>query len=161
MIRWLIEQINLWVILGALAVAGLMVLIFGGAIFLSPAPTPDPAPVAQMTVIAAPTITMTPSVPTATVTPTPPEVVGGLWVGSYVQIAGTDGAGLRLRSGPGTTNPHRFIAMDSELFMVKDGPRESDGFTWWFLEAPYDPERSGWAAATYLQMIEATPVPTP
>jgi hypothetical protein len=49
--------------------------------------------------------------------------------------------------------------MDSEVFMVKDGPKDADGFTWWFLEAPYDPQRSGWAASNYLQVIQSTPNP--
>jgi hypothetical protein len=74
-------------------------------------------------------------------------------VGGYVQISGTDGQGLRLRTGPGTGNEPRFLGMDSEVFLVKEGPEEADGFTWWYLEAPYDPARSGWAASAYLTVV--------
>jgi hypothetical protein len=89
--------------------------------------------------------------------------VGGISIGSYVQISGTDGAGLRLRSGPGTTNPQRFLGMDAEVFQVKEGPKTADGFTWWYLEAPYDPQRTGWAASEYLKVVssaELTPTST-
>jgi uncharacterized protein YraI len=77
-----------------------------------------------------------------------------------VQISGTEGSGLRLRSGPGTGNPPRFLGMDSEVFSVKDGPKFADGFTWWFLEADYDATRSGWAASQYLTVV-ANPTPAP
>jgi hypothetical protein len=50
--------------------------------------------------------------------------------------------------------------MEAEVFLVKDGPKQSDGFTWWFLEAPYDPDRSGWAASSYLVMVR-NPTVTP
>jgi hypothetical protein len=36
---------------------------------------------------------------------------------------------------------------------VKDGPQIADDFTWWYIEAPYDPERSGWAASKFLKVI--------
>jgi hypothetical protein len=79
--------------------------------------------------------------------------VDGIAVDMFVQITGTGGDGLRLRSGAGTGNPPRFLGYEAEVFRVKDGPIFADGFTWWFLEAPYDPNRSGWAAATYLAVV--------
>jgi len=51
--------------------------------------------------------------------------------------------------------------MDAEVFEVKDGPKMADNFTWWFLEAPYDPGRSGWAAANYLKVVEPALTATP
>ena len=74
-------------------------------------------------------------------------------IGGYVQISGTEGVGLHIRSGPGTDYESKFVGMDSEVFKVEDGPREADGFTWWFLVAPYDTNRSGWAVANYLTVI--------
>lgn len=160
MLRRLAAKINGWVMLAAVLVAGGLMLLTAFLFFLLPNPSagsPDPAQ--AVTVIPAPTLT--PTLPRAleTPTPTPPPSIGGISVGSYVQITGTDGQGLRLRSGPGIDNPPRLLGMDSELFLVKDGPRPADDFIWWYLEAPYDPQRSGWAAANYLTVVEPQTVP--
>lgn len=161
MLRWLINHVNIWVMIGAILVAGGLVVLVGMLVLLMPVP-PRPSVPAAFTVIPAPSPTITPTPVTATPTSTPAPSVGGISVGDYVQITGTEGAGLRIRSGPGTSNPHQFIGMDSEVFIIKDGPKESDGFTWWYLEAPYDPSRSGWAASEYLTVVsapDATPAP--
>jgi hypothetical protein len=62
--------------------------------------------------------------------------------------------GLRLRSGPGISSQPRFLGKEDEVFQVRDGPRFADEFTWWYLVAPYDEHRSGWAASKYLVLIE-------
>jgi len=95
----------------------------------------------------------------ASATPTPQSlIVGGIGVGMYVQITGTEGDGLRLRSGAGTTNPPRFLGREAEVFQVRDGPKDADGYTWWYLVTPYDESRSGWAAANFLAVVtEPTP----
>ena len=160
MYRWLSERINGWVLLGAILVAGGLALVTALIIFLLPAPSAAvPDLVQAMTIIPAPTLTATPPQMIETATPTAAPSIGGISVGSYVQITGTDGQGLRLRSGPGIDNPPRLLGMDAELFMVKDGPRQADDFIWWFLEAPYDPERSGWAAENYLTVVDSTITP--
>lgn len=92
-----------------------------------------------------------PPVPTATLTPLP----GSLAIGVYVEISGT-GIGLRIRSAPGLDAPPLFIGADSEVFQIADGPRQVDGYTWWYLVALYDPTRAGWAVQDYLQ-----PIPSP
>lgn len=79
---------------------------------------------------------------------------GGIQIGAYVQVTGTNGAGLRIRSSAGLNASINFYGMDSEVFLVKDGPEEADGFTWWFLVAPYDENRNGWAASDYLSLIQ-------
>ena len=71
----------------------------------------------------------------------------------YVQILGTDGEGLRLRSDPGLSGTPVFLGFDEEVFEVRDGPQESDGYVWWYLVAPYDESRNGWAAADFLGAI--------
>jgi hypothetical protein len=71
----------------------------------------------------------------------------------YVQISGTGGVGLYIREAPGVNSSARFLGMDSEVFKVIDGARESGGLLWYMLEAPYDESRSGWAAAEYLQVV--------
>jgi hypothetical protein len=161
--RWLIRRVNLLVILAAMLVAGGLIVLILLALFLSPVPTPAALnPGAALTIIAAPTLTLTPTRVLETPTSTAPPSVDGISIGNYVQISGTEGSGLRLRSGPGTSNPPRFLGMDAEVFQVKDGPKESDGFTWWYLEAPYDSARSGWAASKFLAVVNnPTPTATP
>lgn len=149
------QLFNKWVILGALIVAGLLILITVIAIGWTTSPqSPDVgfAP-ADLTVISAPT--PTPNV-TATATPdpfAPSPTPTGLAIGSYAQITGTGGDGLRIRSEPGLTGEPVFLGLDSEFFLVQDGPREADGFVWWYIVAPYDETRKGWAAADYLTFI--------
>lgn len=151
------QLFNKWVIIGALIVAGLLILVTVIAIGWTTSPqSPDVgfAP-ADLTVIAAPTAT--PNVtPTATIDPfAPSPTPTGLAVGSYAQITGTDGQGLRIRAEPGLTGEPVFLGLDSEMFIVQDGPREADGYVWWYIVAPYDDARAGWAAANFLAYIPA------
>ncbi|MDO9085904.1 MAG: hypothetical protein Q7U53_06830 [Anaerolineaceae bacterium] len=74
-------------------------------------------------------------------------------LGDFVQIAGTSGDGLRLRSGPGRSNSVNLIGLDAEVFEVIDGPVAADDFVWWYLEAPYDKNRNGWSVDEYLQIV--------
>ncbi len=114
---------------------------------------------AEITLIPAPTLTPVIIVPTSgqpseTPTSKSPVQIGGIGVGVYVKISGTSGEGLNLRSSPGTDSSIRFLGMDSEVFLVKDGPDQVDNIIWWFLQAPYDSTRNGWAAANFLEVIE-------
>ncbi len=84
--------------------------------------------------------------------------VNGVKVGVYIQVIGTGGNGLRLHSEPGASAQTVVIASEDEVFLVVDGPLEKDGHTWWKLEAPYQSERGGWAAAEYFSPI-MTPTP--
>jgi hypothetical protein len=149
------ELINKWVILGALGLAGFLLLITAVAIGLTSARQPSDvgfAP-ADVTVIPAPTGTSG-APPTPTIDPfataTSPA---GIAIGNYVQITGTEGQGLRIRSEPGLGGEFQFLAYDSEVFVVQDGPREVDGYVWWYLVAPYDETRVGWAAADFLTYV--------
>jgi len=96
--------------------------------------------------------------PTITPSPTPTSIFflpeGVIGVGAYVQVSGTEGAGLRMRADPGLGTAIKFTALDSEVFLVIDGPIEADGYTWWHLEAPYDQTRNGWSAGNFLTPIE-------
>jgi len=153
--------VNIRVVLGALGIAGFLVLVtllFIGWTKPDPARDLGFAP-ADLTVIPAPS--STPDV-TPTFTPDPlivgtptlaPDVIG---VGGFVQITGTEGEGLRLRADPGLNGEPIFLGYDEEVFEVRDGPRESDGYIWWYLVAPYDETRAGWAAADFLG-----PIPSP
>ena len=88
-------------------------------------------------------------------TPTPTaQNVAGLQIGDYVKVIGTEGAGLRIRSEAGLNASVNFIGMDDELFVISDGPVEASGYTWWYVVAPYDDTRSGWAASNFMTRIE-------
>lgn len=92
-----------------------------------------------------------------TPTPTIDPALGdlkGIAVGKYVQITGTEGAGLKIRESAGTNSDVNFIAADSEAFQVVGGPVLKDDLVWWSLVTPYDQTRVGWAAANYLTLID-------
>ena len=108
-----------------------------------PAPSGTPIP--------APTPTWDPSIPT----PTSVTLPGQIAIGSYVQIKGTEGQGLHIRSSPGLDSDQLFLGYDAEVFLVKDGPRQADGYTWYYLVAPYDNTRAGWAASNFLNIVPA------
>ena len=148
---------NRWVILGALGVAIILcsiTLITGlgttakksyeiswqlAALTIIPGPTSTP--------LIAPTPTHDPVLGTATPLP------GDIALNGFVQISGTDGEGLRIRALPGLEGEHLFLGFDTEVFQVIDGPEEIDGHTWWFILAPYDEARSGWAASDFLAAV--------
>ncbi|HNK63899.1 MAG TPA: SH3 domain-containing protein [Anaerolineales bacterium] len=148
--------LNRFVIIGVLAVAGtltLVTLILIG--WTSPRFSPDVgfAP-ADLTMIPAPTHT-----PAASATPTvdplatptlDPTVIN---INGYAQITGTGGDGLRIRSAPGLNSDTVFRGEEAEVFVVKDGPQNADGYIWWYLVAPYDDTRAGWAAADFLAVV--------
>lgn len=149
------QLFNRWVILGALAFAGLLILIT--AISIGATTTPQASDVgfapADVTVIPAPTVTSS-APPTPTIDPFAPTAVPtGIALGNYVQITGTNGEGLRIRSEPGLNGDPEFLGFDSEVFIVQDGPRTVDGYIWWYLVAPYDQTRAGWAASDFLSYI--------
>jgi hypothetical protein len=154
----------IWVLLGGVILGAALFAIFSLAVLsLRPSP-PVTAGVATpvMTLIAAPTLTPVAAIPTSMLpTPTGENTAvpqgGEIVVGMYVKITGTSGDGLRLRSGPGTGSPMLFLGMDEEVFLVKDGPRDANNLTWWYLQAPYDDKRSGWAASQYLAVIKPSP----
>ena len=149
------ELFNRWVILGALGFAGLLILITAVAIGFTSAPQPSDVGFvpADVTMIPAPTGTSG-APPTPTIDPfASPTSPAGIAIGNYVQITGTEGQGLRIRREPGLGGEFQFLAYDSEVFVVQDGPREVDGYVWWYLTAPYDETRVGWAAADFLTYI--------
>jgi hypothetical protein len=149
--------LNRWVVLGAIGFACLLTLFTAISIGLTSARRNEEvgfAP-ADLTVIPAPTSTSS-APPTATVDPfAPTPAPTGIAIGNYVQISGTEGEGLRIRSQPGLNGEPQFLGYDSEVFIVQDGPREVDGFVWWYLVAPYDQSRVGWAAADFLSYVPA------
>ena len=151
------QLFNGWVILGALIVAGL--LLFFTALSIGLTQSPQASGVgfvpADLTMIPAPTLTSN-APATATIDPFAPTITPtGIAIGNYVQISGTEGQGLRIRATPGLDGEFVFLGYDSEVFVIQDGPRVVDGYTWWYLVAPYDDTRVGWAASDFLTFIPA------
>jgi hypothetical protein len=145
-----------WTAAGALGVAGCLSLSTLIAIgWTSPRLSPDVGFVpADLTMIPAPTHTSdAPPTPTFDPNVTPTLDPTRISAGGYVQITGTDGEGLRLRAAPGLAGEDLFLGFDEEVFQVRDGPQQVDGYTWWYLVAPYDENRAGWAAADFLAVV--------
>jgi hypothetical protein len=156
-------KFNLWIAAGAV-VTTFLSCIFIGIVFWIFQPSHafgEAMPTAILVIIPAPTSTaQAPSQPLFSPTKAAaPTDQSGINLGVFVQIQGTGQDGLRLHSGPGTDKPMNFLGMDSEVFKVTDGPVESDGFTWWYLVAPYDQNRNGWAASKYLTIVSAPVTP--
>ncbi|HUI87384.1 MAG TPA: hypothetical protein VLX61_01540 [Anaerolineales bacterium] len=156
--------INFWTILGSLGCAGfLLAATWIGIEWSHPrAASTEGFVAAELTVIPLPS--PTPVIPTPTINAglaaaltAQPDQIG---LNTYVQISGTGTDGLRIRSAPGLNSDTVFRGDESETFLVKDGPQQADGYTWWYVVAPYDPSRAGWAAANYLAVVPAsTPSP--
>ena len=148
--------LNRYVIIGTLAVAGILLIITFVIIgWTSPRFSPDVgfAP-ADLTMIPAPTHTPNvTAVPTNDPLITPTLAANTIGIGGYVQISGTEGEGLRIRQTSGLNADTVFRGEESEVFVVKDGPQTADGYTWWYLVAPYDETRAGWSVADFLSVV--------
>jgi hypothetical protein len=156
---WLQPFLNWKVLLGAVAVAASLLLCSALVLMIGRAAAPNQAPAtAVLQIIAAPTATATlaggePAAgATGTVIPTPPP--GVLAMGAYVQVVGTGGSGLRMREEPSLNGKVLTLGGESEVFRIEDGPKEQDGYTWWYLVGPFDANRKGWAVVNYLQVVQ-------
>ena len=144
------DILNPWVILGSILTATTLLLIsLYAAGSLVPGSQESYTGQAGLTVIPVPTYTITPR-PTAP-QPTPTEEVPSrLSVGSYVEISGTEGEGLRLRSSPSLSGEIVYLGLEGEVFFVEGGPQQGDGYQWLKLVAPLNEQRTGWAVTNFL-----------
>jgi hypothetical protein len=150
-----------WVMAGAIALATILMCATLTLVWVT---RPDEAAsgpsTAVLSIIQAPTSTPlvdtpTPSAAQPSTEAVPPAPLPGTFgIGTYVQISGTGGDGLRLRSAPGLQGKVEFLALESEVFQIRDGPRDADGYTWWFVVAPYDETVQGWAVSNYLTVVQ-------
>ena len=116
-----------------------LALLGGAALLSSPALAESDTPIPP---------SLTPS-PFYTPTPALPTVIPGtIGVGGMVEVTED---GLRLRDSPSLSGKILSQASAHELFKIVDGPRQSDGYTWWLLQGVYDATRQGWAVETYLK----------
>ncbi len=155
----------------SLAFAGLEIFIGAGVVgfglFLSlalvvnysrPARSPVGVVTAALTVVPLPSATPSPTPLPETSQPedgNPPDPPPGvLEVGAFVKVSGTEGAGLRLRIKPGLDFEPVYLGMEDEIFKIEAGPEQVDDYTWWYLVAPFDPDRIGWAVSNYLEAVQ-------
>jgi hypothetical protein len=140
------------VIVLALAVSGLWALYLLRGQVTSSGPTPTPI---IWTPTVAPTLAATPTpTPTQEVMEPTPTISPDIAIGRYVQVTGTGGYGLSLRSGPGENYTRMDVATEEEVFVVVDGPTVSAGAEWWKVQAYENPERVWWAVGNFLQPVE-------
>jgi hypothetical protein len=139
---------------GLMAVMGL--LGAGAATRSAQVAQQDAAPA----VIRIPRPSVTPSavptgIPTATATPEDFAPAGPIVLGELIEIFGTSGDGVRLRSAPNLEGAINGLGSDSDVFQVDQGPIEAEGHVWWYLVNLYDPAQQGWAVADYLRPLQA------
>ncbi len=70
-----------------------------------------------------------------------------------IKVTGTEGQGLTVRQGPGKDFTYVFIANEGDKFVIKDGPKQANDFTWWYIVDPNDQNRFGWAVADFMQVV--------
>lgn len=83
-------------------------------------------------------------------TPTPLAIK----VGETVQVDGVDDQQLNVRDTYSIGGSSvLFRADEGTLFTIVAGPQQADGFTWWQIQDPTNPNRIGWAVANFLQVV--------
>jgi hypothetical protein len=144
--------VRVWFLAGLVAIVALAVVLLWGVYLLRDRmPSGGPTP---MPIIWTPTPAPT-SPPTATPTEeSPPTVSPDIAIGVYVQVTGTQGAGLSLREGPGSNYARMDVALDGEVFIVVDGPKPAGEHDWWKIRDPDNVEREWWGAGNYLEPVE-------
>jgi hypothetical protein len=156
------RYLNIWIILGAVFIALCLLCAVLSLVWFARPSQPQTTPATAVFYVI-PYHTPTPIPATATPAPTgavsdgelpPSPPPGDLAEGAYVQVAGTGGDGLRMRSQAGLEGEVKFLGLESEVFQIADGPELVDGYTWWLLVAPYDPNIRGWAVSNYLQVVQ-------
>lgn len=90
-----------------------------------------------------------PTLEPVVLSPTPETIA----VGKQVVVVDAEDSGLNVRSGPGLENEVRFVADNGETFTIIGGPTQADSLIWWQIQDSQDNSRSGWAAASYLQVV--------
>jgi hypothetical protein len=152
----------LWMFAGLIAGLLASLILFALGLITRAAQLPVQSVTPILTVLPLPADTVTPTVAilpteaplTPTTTPVPAQSAE-IAQGQLVEVFGTGGDGLRFRLQAGLDARIAFLGVESEVFEVQGGPEEADSYQWWFLRNPYNPEKAGWAVATYLRPISA------
>jgi len=153
--------LNIKVLLGAIIFAVCIFAVLLAILWSAKAEAISHAPAtAFLKIIEAPT--ETPPAPVVTQTPTAeptsaqgvPLPSGNIAIGDYVQVAGTGGDGLRLHVTAGVSSEVHYIAIESEVFLVKNGPINADDYIWWLLQDPFTENEVGWGVSNYLDVVQ-------
>ncbi len=72
--------------------------------------------------------------------------------GSSAVVSGTEGSGLRVRSGPGTTSNVLTTLKDGEKVEITGSPMESNGLTWYPVKSG---RVSGWSNSQFLTVLKS------
>lgn len=147
----------LWPTLGVAAGFVAVALLLGLGAATRAAQVSQQAAPPAVTRIPRPSVTPTsPATAIPELTPTPVILVpsGPIALGDLIEVFGTSGEGVRLRSSPNLEGTINGLGMDSDVFRVEQGPAEAEGHVWWFLVNPYDTTRQGWAVADYLRPLQ-------
>ena len=81
-----------------------------------------------------------------------------LTVGSAVQVTGTGGDGLNVRSSAASTGTIVGVEKDEARGVVQEGPVAGGGFIWWRVQ--WKSGVMGWSVATYLKVAAPSPIPS-
>jgi hypothetical protein len=127
----------------------LLALSVPGCLFAEPSVVPSPSGTASPSTSAAPSGSLPP--PTATAVPTPGlDAVPTFTAGTTVA---TNAGGLRVRSGPGTSQGVITLLPTGSHLVVELGPVRADGHGW-YLVRDADPDEptfeGGWVAAGFM-----------
>jgi hypothetical protein len=151
---------NIWIVAGAIAFACVLLALVASILWST---RTDLKPVGVTTAIIqvtpakqiqTPVLSPTPYITNTAVVDQPDENSAEITIGAFVQIGGTGGTGLRLRSDPGLNGEVLFVGVESEVFRVDDGPVNMDDYIWWYLVGPFDDTRQGWAVSDYLSVVQ-------
>jgi hypothetical protein len=148
------------VIFGAIVIAAMLI---GGIYYLyfynqPPRQKPPPA-TPSILITSAPTSTalgfIPPTgIPTPTLEVPPSPIPGTILIGGTVQVSGTGGDGLNLRSSPEISGDINYLGFEAEVFIVQDGPIEADGYIWWYLVGFSDETRNGWGVSNFMEVVQ-------
>ena len=81
-----------------------------------------------------------------------------LAVGSVVEVTGTGGDGLNVRSSADSSAAVVGVEKDGARGVVQEGPVTGGSFTWWRVQ--WNSGVMGWSAATYLKVAAPSPIPS-
>lgn len=75
-----------------------------------------------------------------------------IYLGATVEVTGTDGAGLNVRSEPTTGAEVLTVFLDGTQVEVIDGPVEAEGFVWWQIAG--NEVAAGWIVSDFVVVVE-------
>ncbi len=87
-----------------------------------------------------------------------PVLAETIMIGSTVEVTGTGGDGLNIRSTAATSGKIIGVEQDGSRGTVLEGPVAGETFTWWRIQ--WTNGLTGWSVSQYLKIAVASPVPS-